>query len=129
MKTAIKRIDKRTERRRAPRRQPAIGTICQFMSGSQVNGLGLVWNISTSGVSVLANRPCEAGIRLEAELKTLDEQATLPISFHVAHVKELETGDFVLAGPFPKLIAASKIRPFISMPPKVRAKSARKTIR
>jgi hypothetical protein len=128
MKTAIQRIAKAAERRRAPRRQPAIGTICQFTPRCAVNGMGLVWNISTSGVSVLANQPCAAGVRLEGELKTLDERATLPISFDVAHVKELETGDYVIAGPFAKMVAAAKIKPFISMPPKARAKS-RKTVR
>src|SRR5262245_39067704 len=120
MKTAVKRLAKPSERRRAPRRQPAIGTICQFTPSSAVTGLGLVWNISTSGVSVLANKSCDAGIRLEARLKTLDERATLPISFDVAHVKALETGDYVIAGPFPKLVAAAKIKPFISTPPKAR---------
>ena len=84
MKTTIRRIAKPAERRRSPRRQPAIGTICQFTPRCAVNGMGLVWNISTSGVSVLANQPCEAGVRLEGELKTLDERATLPISFDVA---------------------------------------------
>jgi len=128
MKTAIRRIAT-GERRRSPRRQPAIGTICQFTPRCAVNGMGLVWNISTSGVSVLANQPCEAGVRLEGELRTLDERATLPISFNVAHVKELETGDYVIAGPFPKTIAAAKIKPFISMQPKARARTARKVSR
>jgi hypothetical protein len=125
MKTAVKRIDKASERRRAPRRQPAIGTVCQFKPKSALSGLGLVWNISTSGVSVLANQPCAAGIRLDGELRTLDERAKLPITFDVAHVKELETGDYVIAGPFPKLLAAAKIKPFVSMPARGR-KTARK---
>jgi hypothetical protein len=120
MKTATKRIDKPSERRRAPRRQPALGTICQFAPTSALQGLGLVWNISTSGVSVLANRPCAAGVRLDAELRTLDERATLPITFDVAHVKELGTGDYVIAGPFPKILAAAQIKPFISMPARAR---------
>ena len=64
---------------------------------------------------------------MEGELKTLDDRAILPISFDVAHVKELETGDYVIAGPFTKMVAAAKIKPFISMPPESRARRARKT--
>lgn len=120
MKTKMKRIDKASERRRAPRRQPAIGTICRFAADSAVGGLGLVWNISTTGVSVLSSSPCAAGIRLAGELKTLDDRSTLPISFEVAHVKELETGDYVIAGPFPRSLTAAKLKPFVAMPAKAK---------
>jgi hypothetical protein len=116
MKAKTKRIDKPSERRRAPRRQPAIGTICRFTSGSAVGGLGLVWNISTTGVSVLSSASCAAGVRVEGELQTLDDRSTLPISFDVAHVKALETGDYVIAGPFPHSLSAAKLKPFVAAP-------------
>lgn len=115
MKTVAKRIRKpAAERRRAPRRQPAIGTVCQFSSGSEIHGMGLVWNISTSGVSVLSNEACATGIRLAGELRSLELGATLPITFEVAHVKELGTGDYVIAGPFARSLSAAKIKPFVA---------------
>jgi len=123
MKSVTKRKPKTAERRRAPRRQPAIGTVCQFAAGSQMGGLGLVWNISTTGLSVLSSRSCETGIHLTGDLKSLDAEATLPISFEVAHVKELGTGDFVIAGPFARTLAAAKIKPFIRATAKPRTPS------
>lgn len=115
------------ERRHAPRRQPAIGTVCQFSSKSKVGRLGLVWNISTTGVSILSSKTCPPGVNLEGDLQTLDSQSILPIQFEVAHVKELGTGDFVLAGPFPKALPASKIKPFIK--PSSRRTASRKSAR
>jgi ribosomal protein L32 len=105
---------KRPERRRHPRRQAALGTVCRFGDDSALGELGLVWNLSTSGVSVLAHRACAAGARVQGMLTTIDAAVTLPVAFEVAHVKELGTGDFVVAGPFLHKLAAAKLKPFIA---------------
>lgn len=104
-----------TERRVAPRRQPTFGTICQFSNGPGKNArTGLVWNISTSGVSMLLHEPCPAGEELNGQLKTVDDRAVLPVSFRVAHVRQLQTGDYLIAGPFRRSLSSDEMNPFLS---------------
>jgi hypothetical protein len=113
------------ERRHAPRRQPAIGTVCRFGANGMPTAempLGLVWNISESGVSVLVHDASEPGAELEGELTTMDARAALPIAFRVSHVKLLETGDYLVAGPFRKPISADAIHPFVNVPAPTAAK-------
>ena len=55
------------DRRRAPRRQPALGTFLRLeLVEGQGKRLGLVWNISTSGVSLLFNEALNAMLKTGA---------------------------------------------------------------
>jgi hypothetical protein len=102
------------ERRTATRRQPALGTICQLATASGERlGVGLVWNISTGGVSMLLNDPLERGATLQAELRTVDNAVVLPLTLRVAHVLRLQTGDYVIGGQFGRPLAAEEMQPFL----------------
>ena len=102
------------ERRRAPRRQPAVGTICRLSAGKKTR-LGLVWNLSESGLSMLVSEELTAGAELKGNMTTLDEAASIPITFHVTHVKKLLTGDFLVGGPFEHALSATQMSPFVGV--------------
>jgi hypothetical protein len=103
-----------TERRVAPRRQPTLGTVCYLHSSAGDDlGVGLVWNISTSGVSMLLHQRLENGTTLSVELTTASETYTLPVTLRVAHITQLRTGDYVMGGQFLRPLTADDIRPFV----------------
>jgi hypothetical protein len=75
--------------------------------------MGLVWNISTSGLSMLVHREIDAGTILQGILLTGDEGSSLRIEFRVAHVGPLRTGDFIIGGPFVRPLEAEEMQPFV----------------
>ncbi len=99
------------ERRRAPRRQPAVGTVCRLENGG---GVGLVWNISAGGVSMLLHEQPKPGTTLKGELMTTDQTHTVPISMRITHVARLRTGDYIIGGPFGRPLAPEEMRPFVA---------------
>ena len=102
------------ERRQAPRRQPTLGTTCRLVSSAGEDlGIGLVWNISTSGISMLLHRRLEPGTPLSAELRTAAESGGLPLTLVVAHVSPLITGDYVMGAQFVRPLGAEELRPFV----------------
>src|SRR5688500_8561539 len=89
------------ERRRPSRRQPAMGTVCKIAGESgKKQRVGLVWNLSTSGVSMLLPEPIDVGSTLTGELAAMDGRLLLPITKKVAHVRQLATGDYFIGGQF-----------------------------
>jgi hypothetical protein len=103
------------ERRTAPRRQPAMGTVCRLSTGpGKQDAIGLVWNISTSGVSMLLTEPREPGTTLPGELQTVTGGHTLPVTMRVVHVKKLESGDYFLGAQFQRPLADDEMRPFVA---------------
>jgi hypothetical protein len=104
----------RSERRQSPRRQPTIGTVCRLNAASDGHsGTGLVWNISTHGISMLLHQGPAAGATLSGELQSGDGQTTLNIGFRVTHVVQLRTGDYVLGGPFLQPLTPEEMQPFL----------------
>lgn len=101
------------ERRIAPRRQPAMGTICRLENGNGADDLGLVWNISTTGISMLLHDPRQTGTHLEGILETMDDGPSLPVGMSVVHVKLLETGDYFLGAHFDRPITDDEMKPFV----------------
>ena len=102
------------ERRRAPRRQPALGTFLRLNATDGTGKrLGLVWNISASGVSLLFNETVKAGEILVGELAT-ERGAELPVNLRVHHVSKLQTGDYVLGCQFDHPLTADQIKPFVA---------------
>jgi hypothetical protein len=94
------------ERRAAPRRQPTVNTICRLNSpdgGPQP--LALVWNISTTGISVLVPEPRTPGTVLEN---------MRPVRMHVIHCKKLETGDYALGARFEQPFTEDELKPFVA---------------
>jgi hypothetical protein len=102
------------ERRRAPRRQPALGTFLRLeLVAGQGKRLGLVWNISASGISLLFNEALQAGAILHGDLAT-ERGAALPVTMRVVHVSQLQTGDYILGCQFERPLSADDMRPFVA---------------
>lgn len=103
------------DRRTAPRRQPAMGTVCRLTTDpGRRCPIGLVWNISQSGVSMLVPEPCEMGATLPGELQTVTGGHSLAVTMRVVHVKQLESGDYFLGAQFQQPLAADEMRPFVA---------------
>jgi PilZ domain len=103
-----------SERRIAPRFQPCFGTICRFAGAPEERPIiGLVWNISESGVSMLMSDPPETGAKLSAELTKEISGKGMPISLRVVHVRPMQTGDFFLGARFERPLDMDEIRPFL----------------
>lgn len=102
------------ERRGAVRRQPTLGTICRLDTRTDHSpGVGLVWNISTSGISMLLNCPLDRGAAVKGVLATTNDGYTLPVTLRVAHVAQLQTGDYLIGGQFDRPLAADEMRHFL----------------
>ncbi len=102
------------ERRRCPRRQPAHGTVCKLTAGSGDDlGLGLVWNISLSGVSMLLGKPLQPGMELKGELVAGDGRTSLGLVLKVAHLSKLATGDYFIGSQFDRQLTPQEMQPFV----------------
>ena len=106
------------ERRVAARRQPALGTVCRLdRQGGGAAHLGLVWNLSSSGISMLLDAPLEPGTLLRGQLATMDDNASLPVAAHVVHLRKLATGDYMVGAHFQSPLSAEEMVPFVGPPP------------
>ena len=102
------------ERRFAARRQPTMGTVCYLASHSGDNlGMGLVWNLSSTGISMLLHRGLESGTTVLAQLATMNADFTLPLTLRVAHVALMRTGDFILGGQFSRELTETEMGNFV----------------
>ena len=103
-----------TDRRIAPRRQPTLGTVCRLdpePDGSPT--IGLVWNLSTTGISMLLHSPRDPGSMLPGELETVADGHVLAVTMTVIHVKKLETGDYFLGAHFQRPLTPDEMQPFV----------------
>lgn len=97
------------ERRVAPRHQAAFGTVCRL--GREI---GLVRNISRTGISMLLANPPEPGREMDGVLGMDGEPGGLPVTIEVLHVREVSTGDYLLGARFGRALKAGEMEPFIS---------------
>jgi hypothetical protein len=104
----------RTERRAAPRFRPALGTVCRL--GPAWPRVGLVWDLSETGLCALFGDPPPAGAELPAVLDGGDGVAGLPVTLRVVHVREAATRDYVLGARFSRRLTADELRPFLVPP-------------
>ena len=83
------------ERRIAPRFQPAFGTICRLRPPGRPEPavVGLVWNISETGVSMLIADAPARGSEFDAELTTESGADGLRLTIRVVHVREMPVGE------------------------------------
>jgi hypothetical protein len=103
-----------TDRRGTARRQPTLGTVCRLEARPGTDGgVGLVWNISTGGVSMLFNGGMERGSTISGVLATSADGFSLPVTVKVTHVAPLQTGDYLIGGQFDRPIAAESIQHFL----------------
>jgi hypothetical protein len=109
-----------TDRRVAPRLQPAYRTVCRLKhrGDSGLESIGLVWNLSETGVSMLMADPPQAGAELSGELAAESGGPGLPISIRVMHVRPMSTGDYILGARFGNRLAADEMKTFLAAPPK-----------
>ncbi len=103
------------ERRVAPRRQPAMGTVCRLDSpDGGPAAVVLVWNISTSGISVLSTAPRPSGTALTGYLEKTEGDHMLRVAMRIVHTKQLETGDFFLGAHFDRPLTPDELKPFVA---------------
>jgi len=102
------------ERRAAPRFQPALGTVCRLGPGWP--RVGLVWNLSATGLSALFGDPPPAGAEIAAVLAADGGEAGLPVVIRVVHVREVATGDYLLGARFARPLGADELAPFLAPP-------------
>jgi hypothetical protein len=76
-------------------------------------GVGLVWNISTGGVSMLFNDRMDRGATVSGVLATSVDGFALPITLRVAHVAKLQTGDYLIGGQFDRPLADEEVKHFV----------------
>jgi len=100
------------ERRIATRRQPAMGTLFRLDTDGPPE-IGLIWNISRSGVSMLRNEPPAAGARITGLLETMTDAHALRVGMTVIHVKKLDTGDYFVGGHFDQPLTDDQLKPFV----------------
>src|SRR3954467_717343 len=101
------------ERRVAPRRQPAMGTLFRLDSDTGPE-IGLIWNISRSGVSMLRNDPPPNGAHITGLLETMTDDHALRVGMTVVHVKKLDTGDYFVGAHFDSPLSDDQLRPFVA---------------
>ena len=114
MKTAPP-IPSPDDRRVAPRLRPALGTTCRFDAADNPTApaLGLVWNISLTGVSMLVASQPKSGEILTGELTLENGRSNLAIMLRVIHVKPIPTGDFMLGAQFLRELTPAELTPFV----------------
>lgn len=100
------------DRRRAPRRQPALGTVINLDIPAGEYRQGLVWNLSSTGVSLLLPEPVDPGTMMMGSLSA-DDGSHLPVQMKVAHVCLLRTGDYFLGAQFERALTPEEMRPFV----------------
>jgi hypothetical protein len=106
--------DRPTDRRRAPRRQPAVGTVfCADGDPTSGRGFGLVWNISTSGISMLTPQCPNCGDVIRGQIVSGDGRHQQAIVFEVVHRRQIKSGDHFLGGQFQSPLTDEQIRPFL----------------
>jgi hypothetical protein len=109
------------DRRVAPRFQPAFGTTYQFKEdGSDHVTVGLVWNISQTGVSMLLAEPPERGLVVPGELSTESGGSGLTISLRIVHVRRVSTGDYLLGAQFSRPLNEEEMKQFMTPPPQIK---------
>ena len=78
MAAAVVPSSTNVDRRSAPRRQPAVGTVFRIEDAAEERGFGLVWNISTSGISMLTPDNPGCGAKLRGNIVTNDGRHRQP---------------------------------------------------
>lgn len=103
------------ERRVAPRRQPAIGTVYRLdADDGGPSAVLLVWNVSLSGMSLLSPSTRAPGAELSGFLERTEGTEQVRIAVRVVHAKVLETGDYYLGCQFARALTAGELKQFVA---------------
>lgn len=112
--TATTRSLPHADRRGAVRHNPAFGTICRITG--RTTGVGLVCDLSRTGVKMLLADPPQVGTVVAAELAPETGGNTVPITIRVIRVSPSETGDYTLGGAFDTPLDEVELQSFITPP-------------
>jgi hypothetical protein len=63
---------------------------------------------------MLVHRPPEVGVVVDGVLQAANGGTSLAIGFRVAHVRALQTGDYIIGGPFVRPLEADAMQPFVA---------------
>jgi hypothetical protein len=103
------------ERRVAARLQPAFRTICRLNRlEAGHSAIGLVWDLSETGVSMLMAKPPKPGAELTGELTPEDGGQAVPVQLRVIHVKPMMTGDFIMGARFGSPLPEEHLKSFLA---------------
>jgi hypothetical protein len=92
-----------------------MGTICRLDSeDGGPAALALVWNISSSGISVLVADPRPTGTLLCGFLEKTEGDHMHRVAMRVIHMKKLDTGDYFLGAHFDQAMTADELKPFVA---------------
>jgi hypothetical protein len=92
-----------------------MGAVCRLDSpDGGPGGLVLVWNISLTGISMLAAESRPAGAVLTGYLEKTEGEHMLRVSMRVVHSKLLGTGDYFLGAHFDHPLTADELKPFVA---------------
>lgn len=106
------------ERRGKPRFQPTFGTVIRLLFPDRSPTVGLVWNISETGISMLLAEPLGPGTEVAGELDSDGGGgAALRVIFRVVHLRELPNGDYFLGGQFLRPLSLKELGPFVAVAP------------
>ena len=90
-----------------------MGTVCRLDSeNGGPAALALVWNISTTGISVLVADSRPTGAVLSGYLEKTEGDHMHRVAMRVIHTKKLETGDYFLGAHFDRPLSADELKPF-----------------
>ena len=103
------------DRRRAARRRPARNTIGRLsgIADDQELARGLVWDVSTTGVSLLLTDRVEPGTLARAELTLAGGPAVCRV-LRVVRLSRLGTGEYALGAQFVRPLDEAELRPFLA---------------
>jgi hypothetical protein len=101
------------DRRRADRYRPAFATVCRF---GRAGGVGLVCDLSRTGVRMLLAAVPEVGAVVGGELAPEDGGPAVPVDVRVVRVVPSGTGDYVLGGEFQSPLGEDELRAFVTPP-------------
>jgi hypothetical protein len=105
----------RADRRLHSRSRAAFGTYCHLLAPDPV--LGLVTDLSRSGVGVFAPRSFAVGALLPATLATVAGGAAVEVTLRVVRSQPLPTGDFALGAEFvERPLGEDELAPFVTLP-------------
>lgn len=75
--------------------------------------MGLVWDISQTGISMLTPAALDAGVVVAGELTTVEGGDALPVLLRVVHCRRVPTGDFAIGAQFFRRLSAGEMTPFL----------------
>lgn len=113
-----KQSESASNRRIATRYLPAYETICRFdpVGGKGEPTIGLVCNISRTGVSMLMSEEPIPGTTRTGELALENGEVKISLVFKFIHVRTVPTGDYILGAQFHRELTHDEIQKFLTIP-------------